>query len=307
MAAAFARLARAWPAQQCAQALRTVAAAHAPRAAGAPLAGRPLASAFVGRTLPAPLARARSFMAMPQAEMKAHVGLVTEPDVVAAEREADAERALRRKAEEATQKFHLTPVDAKARARARARRAPAAQRARPPGRAHACAHHCRASQVLQRMLDELGLDTPGKLRGFVTKRSLPVLGLSLLESVLNATGSYCALMIFALMPWDAALLVQRGWAPWLAAGLAGAGQGAAALAAAALGVNAIFAGATFLATLYATIAFDINARGFLECVHRVRAPPARAGAQRSACARAASEAMRGARARLARSLLTFRR
>jgi hypothetical protein len=40
-----------------------------------------------------------------------------------------------------------------------------------------------ASQVLQRMLDELGLDTPGKLRAFVTKRSLPVLGLSLLESV----------------------------------------------------------------------------------------------------------------------------
>ncbi len=33
------------------------------------------------------------------------------------------------------------------------------------------------------MLDELGLDTPGKLRAFVTKRSLPVLGLSLLESV----------------------------------------------------------------------------------------------------------------------------
>jgi hypothetical protein len=33
------------------------------------------------------------------------------------------------------------------------------------------------------MLDELGLDTPGKLRAFVTKRSLPILGLSLLETV----------------------------------------------------------------------------------------------------------------------------
>ncbi len=38
-------------------------------------------------------------------------------------------------------------------------------------------------QILQRMLDELGLDTPGKLRAFVTKRSLPILGLSFLETV----------------------------------------------------------------------------------------------------------------------------
>ena len=42
-------------------------------------------------------------------------------------------------------------------------------------------HH--RTQILQRMLDELGLDTPHQLRAFITKRSLPVLGLSLLESV----------------------------------------------------------------------------------------------------------------------------
>ena len=124
-------------------------------------------------------------------------------------------------------------------------------------------------QILQRMLDELGLDTPGKLRAFVTKRSLPVLGLSALEAVFNGVGSYCALLIFAVMPWDAAALLQRGWAPWAAATVAGFGQGAAALCAAVLGVNAIFSGATFFATLYASIAFDINARAFLETVHRL--------------------------------------
>jgi hypothetical protein len=87
---------------------------------------------------------------------------------------------------------------------------------------------------------------------------------------LNGIGSYCALVIFALMPWDAAVLMNRGWAPWAAGMLTGAGQGAAAVAAVMLGLNAVFAGATFFATLYASIAFDVNARAFLECVHRVR-------------------------------------
>ncbi len=87
--------------------------------------------------------------------------------------------------------------------------------------------------------------------------------------VLNSVGAYCALVIFALMPWDAAVLMQRGWAPWVAALFAGAGQATSALAAAVLGLNAMLTGATFFATLYASLAFDVNARGFLECVHKV--------------------------------------
>ena len=119
------------------------------------------------------------------------------------------------------------------------------------------------------MLDELGLDTPGKLRRFITKSSLPVLGLSLLEAVLNGVGSWAALMVFIMMPWDAVALVQRGWSPAVAAILTGTGQATSAIAAGVLGVNAIFSGATFFATLYASLAFDINARGFLEAVHRI--------------------------------------
>ena len=119
------------------------------------------------------------------------------------------------------------------------------------------------------MLDELGLDTPGKLRKFVTKSSLPVLGLSLLETVLNGVGSWAALMLFTMLPWDAVALVQRGWSPALAAVMMGTGQATSAIAAGVLGANAIFSGATFFATLYASLAFDINARGFLEAVHRV--------------------------------------
>ena len=118
------------------------------------------------------------------------------------------------------------------------------------------------------MLDELGLDTPGKLRKFVTKTSLPVIGLSLLESVLNGVGSWAALMLFNLMPWDAAALVQRGWSPALAAVLLGMGQASTALAAGVLGANCIFSSATFFAALYASAAFDINARSFLDAVHR---------------------------------------
>ena len=99
------------------------------------------------------------------------------------------------------------------------------------------------------MLDELGLDTPGKLRKFVTKSSLPVLGLSLLETVLNGVGSWAALILFTMMPWDAVALVQRGWAPGIAAAIMGVGQASSALAAGVLGANAIFSGATFFATL----------------------------------------------------------
>jgi hypothetical protein len=99
------------------------------------------------------------------------------------------------------------------------------------------------------MLDELGLDTPGKLRKFVTKSSLPVLGLSLLETILNGVGSWAALILFTMMPWDAVALVQRGWAPSIAAAIMGIGQASSALAAGVLGANAIFSGATFFATL----------------------------------------------------------
>jgi hypothetical protein len=123
-------------------------------------------------------------------------------------------------------------------------------------------------QILQRMLNELGLDTPGKLRKFVTKTSLPVIGLSLLESALNGVGSWAALMLFNLMPWDAAALVQRGWSPALAAVLLGMGQASTALAAGVLGANCIFSSATFFAAVYASLAFDINARSFLEAVHQ---------------------------------------
>ena len=118
------------------------------------------------------------------------------------------------------------------------------------------------------MLDELGLDTPGKLRKFVTKTSLPIIGLSLLESALNGVGSWAALMLFNLMPWDAAALVQRGWSPALAAVLLGMGQASTALAAGVLGANCIFSSATFFAAVYASLAFDINARSFLEAVHQ---------------------------------------
>jgi hypothetical protein len=258
----------------------------------------------------------RCIMASASRDMREHVGAIFDADVVAAEKEAKAERALRRKAEEDAQsKFALTPVDAKARCACSACCATSARAAAAETMLCAATHihlpsciflvvvlmHLAHLQILQRMLDELGLDTPGKLRAFVTKRSLPILGLSFLETVrprcmttfvvlracnleiflftcalsalaqvLNGVGAYCALVIFALMPWDAAVLMQRGWAPWLAALFAGTGQATSALAAAVLGLNAMFTGATFFATLYASLAFDINARGFLECVHKVR-------------------------------------
>lgn len=92
-----------------------------------------------------------------------------------------------------------------------------------------------------------------------------------LAQVLNGVGAYCAMVIFAIMPWDAAVLIERGWSPLLAGLLAGGGQAASALAGAVLSLNAIFTGATFFATLYASMAFDVNAKAFLESVHRVRA------------------------------------
>jgi hypothetical protein len=117
------------------------------------------------------------------------------------------------------------------------------------------------AQILQRMLDELGLDTPGKLRKFVTKSSLPVLGLSLLETVLNGVGSWAALILFTMMPWDAVALVQRGWAPSIAAAIMGIGQASSALAAGVLGANAIFSGATFFATLVCARPTDVLLAG----------------------------------------------
>jgi hypothetical protein len=65
----------------------------------------------------APPASSRGLMASAGSELREHVGAIFDADVVAAEKEANAERAaLRRKAEEdARSKFQLTPVDAKAR------------------------------------------------------------------------------------------------------------------------------------------------------------------------------------------------
>ena len=118
------------------------------------------------------------------------------------------------------------------------------------------------------MLDELGLQTPGQLRGFVTKRSLPVLAMSLFEAALNGAGSYAALALFFLLPWDGAVLVDRGMWPWAAAALVGAGQATMLLSSAAFLINSIFSTITFAATATATLAFDINARGFLDAVQR---------------------------------------
>ena len=179
-----------------------------------------------------------------------------------ASQEDESERKLRLSAEQATAAYKMSAVDAKAR------------RIASPRALHCCCVllidelTSPTHQVLQRMLDELGLDTPGKLRRFVTRTSLPVIGLSLLESVLNGVGSWAALMLFNLMPWDAAALVQRGWSPAVAAVLLGMGQASTALAAGVLGANCIFSSATFFAAVYASAAFDINARSFLEAVHR---------------------------------------
>ncbi len=118
------------------------------------------------------------------------------------------------------------------------------------------------------MLDELGLHTPAQLRAFITKRSLPVLGMSFLETALNAAGSYAAVMLFILLPWDAAVLIDKGVWPSVAAVMTGFGQGLAALSAFVFATNAIFSSVTFFATLYATLGFDINARAFLQSVQR---------------------------------------
>lgn len=120
----------------------------------------------------------------------------------------------------------------------------------------------------RRMLDELGLQTPGQLRGFVTKRSLPVLAMSLFEALLNGAGSYAALALFFLLPWDGQLLINRGMWPWAAALLVGAGQATMLLSSAMFLINSIFSSITFGATATATLAFDINARGFLDAVQR---------------------------------------
>jgi hypothetical protein len=118
------------------------------------------------------------------------------------------------------------------------------------------------------MLDELGLQTPAQLRGFVTKRSLPVLAGSLLEALLNGAGSFAALALFFTLPWDGAALINRGIWPWAAAALVGTGQAATLFAGAMFLVNSIMASITCGATTAATLLFDINARGFMDAVQR---------------------------------------
>lgn len=118
------------------------------------------------------------------------------------------------------------------------------------------------------MLDGLHISSASDLRKFVTKRSVPVLGLSLLETLLNGVGCFAALSLFQLLPWDAMILVGSGLNPTLATVAMAAGQAASAIAAGIMGANCIFSATTFFATLYASLTFDINAKAFLEAVHR---------------------------------------
>ena len=130
-------------------------------------------------------------------------------------------------------------------------------------------HHCPPSFVpLAGMLDELGINTPGELRGYITKRSLPVLAASVLETLLSGVGAAASLYIWAVLPWDALILMERGVWPWAAAALTGFGQGVALFSGAMFTASALFSTVTLFATLYATLAFDVNARGFMNSVAR---------------------------------------